>query len=57
MKTIIDMYREYRFNEILNDSFINPLLKSEMLSKINHVYGLYIDGFISGRECMQLLSK
>ena len=55
MKTIISLYYDYLKNSIINDCFIGPVEKSNMIEKIIFIVGLYNDGFISGRECLHML--
>lgn len=57
MKSIINMYYEYLKDAIILDPIIGPVEKSKLLDKIIFIINLYNDGFISGRECLHMLTK
>ena len=57
MKMIIAMYYDYLLNEVLNDCMMGPIEKNNKLDKISLIHDLYLNNYISGRECMYLLSK
>lgn len=57
MKKIINMYYDYLKDSIILDPIIGPVEKSNMIEQIIFIVGLYNDGFISGRECIYMLSK
>ena len=57
MKKIINMYYDYLKDSIILDPIIGPVEKSNMIEKMVFIVGLYNDGFISGRECLHMLSQ
>lgn len=56
MKMIIAMYYDYLTCQIIDNCLIGPLEKNALLDRISLIHDLYLKNYISGRECMHMLS-